>query len=102
MTPAAYHRIVERGEATEHFHAVASKLVLAAMVPLAMGLCGDLAIVVYKVVHSYPVALAAAGAALATAFGLWFGVALAFRLRQARRERRSGPRADLRPATART
>jgi hypothetical protein len=102
MTPAAYHRIVERGEETEHFHRLASRFVLAAMVPLAMGLCGDLAIVVYKVAHSYSVALGAAIAALATAFGLWFGLTLAVRVRQAGRDKRSGPTPDLRPAQART
>jgi hypothetical protein len=34
ITPAAYHRLVEQGEETEHFHRFASRLVLAAMVPL--------------------------------------------------------------------
>jgi len=37
MTPAAYHRIVERGEATEHFHRVASLFVLAAMALCRLG-----------------------------------------------------------------
>jgi len=36
MTPAAYHRIVERGEETEHFHRFARKTLLAAMAPLAL------------------------------------------------------------------
>jgi Family of unknown function (DUF6328) len=102
MMPAAYHRIVERGEETEHFHRLASRFVIAAMVPLALGVCGDLLIVVYKVVESYRVAVAAAAVALATAFGLWFGLTLALRRRRERGGRRSGPRPDLRPAQART
>ncbi len=38
MTPAAYHRIVERGEDTEHFHNVASRLLLASMITLPIGI----------------------------------------------------------------
>jgi hypothetical protein len=34
MTPAAYNRIVEKGEETEHFHSFASRILLTAMVPL--------------------------------------------------------------------
>jgi Family of unknown function (DUF6328) len=74
MTPAAYHRIVERGEETEHFHAVASRFVLVAMVPLALALCGDLLIVVQKVTGSYEAAAIAAGVTLALFLGMWFGV----------------------------
>ena len=40
LTPAAYHRIVEEGEDTEHFHRFASRIVLAATVPLALGIAG--------------------------------------------------------------
>lgn len=99
MTPAAYHRIVERGEMTEDFHRVASRLVVAAMVPLALGVCGDLLVVVYKVARSYAVAGASAGAALAVFLGLWFGLTLALKRRRARQEggRRPG---ELRPAHA--
>jgi hypothetical protein len=52
MTSAAYHRIVERGEETEHFHAVAGSLLLAAMVTLPVGICGDFYVVVLKVTES--------------------------------------------------
>ncbi len=41
ITPAAYHRIVERGEDTEHFHGFAGRLVVTAAAPLALGSCGD-------------------------------------------------------------
>jgi hypothetical protein len=99
ITPAAYHRIVEKGEMSEHFHRVASGFVLAAMVPLALGLCGDFLVVVYKVARSYAVAGAAAGAALTVFFGLWFGLTLALRRRRARGEGGRRP-AALRPAQA--
>jgi len=38
MTPAARHRLVEGGEDTEAFHQFASRVLLAAMVPLAPAL----------------------------------------------------------------
>jgi Family of unknown function (DUF6328) len=73
MTPAAYHRIVERGENTEHFHRVASLLLLAAMIPLPLGICGDLFVVIRKVTGSVSLAIASALAMLLLFYGLWFG-----------------------------
>lgn len=76
MTPAAYHRLVERGEETEHFYRLASGMVLAAMVPLPLGLCGDLFVVVRKVSTSDSLSLIAAAAMLAVFYGFWFGYTL--------------------------
>jgi amino acid permease len=76
MTPAAYHRIVERGEETEHFHRFASKMVVAALVPLALGLCGEVYVVVQKVTESQLVSVVAALITLAVFWELWFGVTL--------------------------
>jgi cytochrome bd-type quinol oxidase subunit 2 len=73
MTPAAYHRIVERGEATEHFHRFASRMVLAAMAPLALGLSSDFFIVARKVTESSALSAALALAMLALFYGLWYG-----------------------------
>ena len=73
MTPAAYHRIVEQGEETEHFHRFATHMLLAAMVPLALGLSGDLFIVTRKVTGSAGLALTLALVTLALFYGLWFG-----------------------------
>ncbi len=72
MTPAAYHRIVERGEDTERFHRLAGLMVLAAMVPLALAISLDLVIVVLKVTASARIAIAAGTVALAIFYGLWF------------------------------
>lgn len=80
ITPAAWHRIVERGEETERFHRFASAMVVAALVPLALSMAGDFFVVAHKVTESTPLALAMAGGALALFFGLWFGVTLARRL----------------------
>jgi hypothetical protein len=82
MTPAAYHRIVERGEETEHFHGVASRLLIAAMVPLALGVSGDFFVVVRKITESTTSAVAAALVSLLFFYGLWFGLTVYRRGRQ--------------------
>ena len=76
MTPAAYHRIVERGEETEHFHRFASKMLVAALVPLALGLAGDVYVVVQKVTDSQLVSVVSALVILAIFWELWFGLTL--------------------------
>jgi hypothetical protein len=73
MTPAAYHRIVEHGEDTEHFHNVASQLLLASMITLPIGICGDLFVVVRKVTENTFVSAVSSLLALAIFYGLWFG-----------------------------
>ena len=73
MTPAAYHRIVEQGEETEHFHRFASRVLIAAMIPFALGLSGDIFIVVRKVTESAALAAAFSLIQLACFYGLWFG-----------------------------
>jgi hypothetical protein len=76
MTPAAWHRIVEKGEENERFYKFASDMVVAALVPLALGLSGDFLIVSYKITHSAAIAAGLSGAALVMFFGLWFGLTL--------------------------
>ena len=65
ITPAAYHRLVERGEETEHFHRFASKVLVAALVPLALGMAGDVYVVVQKVTESLLVSVVSALVVLA-------------------------------------
>jgi hypothetical protein len=76
MTPAAYHRIVERGEETEHFHRFASKMLVASLVPLALALAGDVYVVVQKVTESQLVSVVSALVILALFWELWFGLTL--------------------------
>ncbi len=76
MTPAAYHRIVERGEETEHFHRFASRMIVAALVPLALGISAAVYVVVQKVLDSQLVAVVGALVALALFWELWFGLTL--------------------------
>jgi DMSO reductase anchor subunit len=73
MSPAAYHRIAERGEDTKRFHKVASTLLLAAMITLPLGICGDLYVVVYKITNSVGASVGCAALALAFFYGTWFG-----------------------------
>lgn len=79
MTPAAYHRIVERGEETEHFHRIAGRLLLAAMIPLALGVCGDFFVVTWKVTGSMDLALSSSLLLLGLFYGLWFGMTIYWR-----------------------
>ena len=79
MTPAPYHRLAERGEHTERFDRVGVRLVLAALVPLALGLAGDFYVVLEKVSGSGGLALAGAAAVAAGSLVLWFVVPVAGR-----------------------
>lgn len=76
MTPAAYHRIVEEGEETEHFHRFASRVLIAAMIPLALGVCGDFFVVMRKVIISSTYSIIAAALMLIFFYSLWFGLTL--------------------------
>jgi hypothetical protein len=73
ITPAAYHRIVEEGEDSEHFHRLAAGFITTAMVPLALGLSLDFYVVARKVTDSVTIAVACASLILLLFFGLWFG-----------------------------
>jgi hypothetical protein len=81
MAPAAFHRIVERGEDSERLQRFSSAMVLAALVPLGIGIAGDFYVVANKVLNDQGVALALASASLLFFFALWFGVTLAIRAR---------------------
>lgn len=76
MTPAAYHRLVEKGEQTEHVHRFASRMLLASMIPLALGITGDLYVVARKISESDGFALTISLLTLALFYGLWFGYTL--------------------------
>lgn len=76
MTPAAYHRIVMRGEDSEEFLQFTGRMILAAMVLLALGIAGDFLLVVAKVFDSTALGIASAITALVFFYGLWFGLTL--------------------------
>jgi hypothetical protein len=72
MTPAAYHRMTRIRQVSERFVTTCSRLLLAAMVPLAVGLALDYYVIGALIFgHDGFAAFAAAG--LLTALtGLWF------------------------------
>lgn len=73
LTPATYHRIVENGEETERFYRLAQVMVLSSLPPLALGVCGDLFIVVYKLTDSLESSLSASVIMLLAFAVMWFG-----------------------------
>lgn len=87
MMPAAYHRIVERGEETEEFYRIASWMVLLALLPLGLGISGSFYVAAERVFGS---PLTAAAGAILLIIGLcavWFLLPLWKRRSRVRNER---------------
>ena len=72
MTPAAVHRLAFHGEDDPQFFQIGSRLVIAAALPLALGISADIAIVVYKITESGAVSAAIASAAAAVFVIAWY------------------------------
>lgn len=72
MSPAAWHRIVERGDDTERLHTYASWMVLLAMAFLSLGIAGDMYVAFAKVLRSTGAGLIAGTSAAAVFYGFWF------------------------------
>jgi hypothetical protein len=72
MTPAAYHRQVEPGNASRFFVMLTSRLITAAMVPLLLALCMEVYLLVTMVIASAFWALLIALALAAVFVGTWF------------------------------
>jgi len=85
MAPAAFHRIAYRGENTETFHRIGSGFVIASVVPLAVGITGDLYVSVARALDSAALGAAAAGAVGLALLGLWILQPLFLRASHARR-----------------
>jgi DMSO reductase anchor subunit len=83
MMPAAYHRIAEAGEDTRRLVSVAGRLLLTAMIFLAVGVCGDFLVVAVKVQLPLAGSIALSVAMFAVFLGLWFGYTLWKRARNA-------------------
>jgi hypothetical protein len=71
MAPAAYHRIVYKGEAATEFHLTGGRFVTWSTVPLALALAADVFVVATKIVASTAAAAAIAIAVLACLVGFW-------------------------------
>ena len=74
MAPAALHRQREPREVSDSFVRVASRLLLASMPPLALGIALDIALVSRLVLHSYVAAAVMGAGALLLLLGTWFGL----------------------------
>ena len=74
MTPAAYHRQVERGCVSRRFVDMSSTLLMLAMLPLIAGVCLDTYLISRLILKDQGSAvIVAAGTALLLA-GLWYGL----------------------------
>jgi hypothetical protein len=73
IAPAAYHRIAEGGEDTEHFLKVASRMLLWALVFLAPGMTGDIIVAMYRVMGSVVPGIVVSVVFLVAFYALWFG-----------------------------
>jgi hypothetical protein len=75
IAPAAYHRLVEHGEATESFHQVAGRFLLSAIACLGLGMAAEFSVVTWVITHDAFVALVLGTAVLAANYAIWFGYA---------------------------
>jgi hypothetical protein len=72
MTPAAYHRQVERGSVSRRFVDLSSTLLTVAMIPLIVGICLDTFLIARLILAERLAAAAVAGAVAAVLASLWF------------------------------
>jgi hypothetical protein len=86
MTPAACHRQVEPGSASEFFVRLASRLVAIAMLPLAVALCLEAFLLGRVILGDRITSVVVAGMLLIVFVGLWY----LFPLRVAVRDKTGG------------
>ena len=84
MAPAAFHRIAFAGEDNEDFHRIGSWFIVAATVPLAGGIAGDVYVVIAKIAEMHLVG-AAALVVLIVLTALWYAQPFWLRRKLARR-----------------
>jgi len=82
MTPAAWHRIVSPQRVSESIVKLSSRMICAALLPLAIGLALDMFVVCYVVSGSVAAGTAAAVLSLALLLTLWFVLPLRERRRR--------------------
>ncbi len=82
MAPAPYHRVVAGGDARPDVDRFGVRTVLAALVPLGLGLAGDIYVVAALVIRPAWIAAALAAIVFALLMALWFGLPLWLARRQ--------------------
>ena len=88
IAPAAYHRIVFSGQDTEEVHRFGSWLVTCATAPLALGLAGDIYVVLTEITASAMTGILIASFTLVFLVGLWHVLPAVIRLRRLQRSSR--------------
>jgi hypothetical protein len=81
ITPAAFHRIAEHGMDSERLVRLTGRFVMAATIPLAAAMSGEVFVVILKVIDSFPLAVSAAVVTLIVMLSMWFGYTLLHRNR---------------------
>jgi hypothetical protein len=76
ITPAAIHRIAEHGMDSERLVKLTGRFVMAATIPLAAAMAGEVYVVLLKVIESFPLALTAAIVTFIVMMAMWFGYTL--------------------------
>ena len=79
MAPPAYHRIVFDGEDDPEMYQVGSILITVATLPLALGIAGDVYVVLSKIAGEL-VGLICGVVAAVVLLGMWYGIPFAARL----------------------
>jgi hypothetical protein len=74
MTPAAYHRQVERGRVSRRFVELSSTLLTIAMLPLIGGVCLDTYLISRLILGAPETATMAAGVVAIVLAGLWYAL----------------------------
>jgi Family of unknown function (DUF6328) len=72
MTPAAYHRIAERGTVSRRFVDLASRFIECAMFPLMFGIALDLFLLARLILNHVPLSAAVAIAMMLIFLSLWY------------------------------
>lgn len=81
MTPAAVHRLGFQGEDDPEFFSIGSGLVIAASIPLAIGISADVAVVFFKTTDDTMTALSAGAIALTALLAFWLAYPIWHRAR---------------------
>ncbi len=74
MTPAAYHRQVERGRVSRRFIDLSSTLLTFAMLPLIAGVCLDTYLIARLILNEQEPAMIVAAATALVLACLWYGL----------------------------
>jgi hypothetical protein len=76
IAPSAYDRIAEQRENIQGFYTFTTRMVLLALIFLALGLSGNVFVVVFKATNSHAIAGLFSGAILILSYLVWFGYSL--------------------------